>query len=140
MATFDLEQVSLTINGIPVTGLSPDDGISLPESPLWNTASGTHGAWIRTKAFGEVPQIQITLMRSSLGNDMLSEHLKLDKNTGRNTFAFQLFDGNSGTSVFSARAFVVSTPEMTAVADPTGITWTIALPNVKTELKGISPL
>lgn len=137
MATYDLEQTSITINGVPVVGLDPDAGIVYSEDELWVTSAGTHRSWTRSRSYGDVPTVEIGLMGESNGNALFSEHLKLDKVSGRGTFNYVHYDGNSGTVIQSSQAFVMSEPELSYTSEAGGQTWTIALPNVKKDIKGL---
>lgn len=140
MATYDLEQTSITINGVPVVGLDPDTGITYQANELWSTSAGTHGAWTRSRAYGEISTVELGLMDESNGNALLSEYLKVDSVTGRGTFNFVHYDGNSGTVIQSSEAFILSEPELAYTSEAGGRTWTIALPNVKKDIKAIPRL
>lgn len=140
MATYDLEQTSITINGVPVVGLDPEAGISYPANELWVTNTGTHRSWTRSRSYGEMATVELSLMDESNGNALLSEYLKMDSVTGRGTFNFVHYDGNSGTVIQSSEAFILSEPELSYTSDAGGRTWTIALPNVKKDIKALPTL
>ena len=140
MATYDLEQTSITLNGVPIVGLDTDVGITYQGSEMWTTSAGTHGSWTRSRAYGEVPTVELGLMDESNGNALLSEYLKVDGVTGRGTFNYVHYDGNSGTVIQSSEAFILSEPELAYTAEAGGRTWTIALPNVKKDIKALPRL
>lgn len=137
MATYDIEQVSMTVNGVPITGIDPSSGLELDAEEIWQTITGTHGSWTRSRVYGDVPTIDVALMQESNGNAVFSEYKNLDKATGRGTFSFQIYNGNSGTVVRSSAAFVASSPAATFAGEAGSITWTIAIPNAVRDIRPI---
>lgn len=136
--TFDARFLSVTINGVPVsTGFAEGDVLTIPSAELYTTRVGIGGTHVRSRNADDGEPWTLKVMQSSKANDVLMAQLQIDNTTGRGTFAFQFFDGNSGSSGFSATAYIKSRPEFAFGTESGDVDWEIVLPDSVVDIKGM---
>lgn len=106
MATksYDLTNVSMFFGVIEMGGYGADAAISIEhDEDDWALAVGTDGEGTRSKMSNGSATITVTLMQSSVVNDLLSAERTLDKNTPGGTGGKPIIvKDNNGTSLFTA--------------------------------------
>lgn len=136
LANYDPDEISVSIAGVPVDpkagsgGYGPDTFLSIEfTSPRFSTQVGVDGKATRSKMLDRSAKATLTLMQSSLSNDLLSALAILDANTpnGAGVGAFLVRDRN-GTSIYeAAECWIESVPNPQFGKEATTREWVIAI-------------
>ena len=113
--TYNLAQSIFTIAGIPLKGFGADDALVFtPAEDVWTEEVGADGEVTRSATNNRSGTCAVTLMSTSLSNDLLNGFLQLAKTIGIGDI-FPLFvkDLNSGDTIIAAQCWIKTEPPMT---------------------------
>ena len=136
--TYNLAQVSISINGVPIEGFGESDAISFePNSDLYESAVGADGEVTRSATNDRSGTITITLMSTSLSNLKFSGFMALSKALGAaDKFIISVNDTNSGDFFLATNAYIQKEPNSTYARNASEREWTLYAANVTTAFTG----
>ena len=110
--TYDPANVSMMYGVIPITGFAQDAAITVEhDEDDWTLVVGVDGEGTRSKTSNKSATITVSLMQSSITNDLLSADRLLDVNTPGGTGGKPLIIKDlSGTTVFAAETTWIQKP------------------------------
>lgn len=119
--TYRPKEVILTVCGFVVEGWS---SLTIARnSPSFRQIRGIRGKNSRVRMRDKSATIRVSLTQTSLANDVFSELLSLDEDTGAERLEVVIKD-SAGTSLFSSTtAYIENFPETTYSASQTERTW-----------------
>jgi hypothetical protein len=125
---YDPKNVTLTLNGLPVSGFNDGTFITLTQNQnLYETTTGADDEVVRTKNNDRSATLTINLLRTSSANDTLSSFYQADSIANNGVFTLILKDNNGRTTFFSGAAWVMKLPDMTFSTENEPNVWEIAL-------------
>jgi structural protein KPP10_ORF10 len=104
LALYDADQVTVSINGIPISGYADGEFLSIePEADNFSDVVGSDGEVARSKTNDRRATVTLTLLQTSASNALLSALANLDKAApgGLGVGALLVRD-RQGTAIFSA--------------------------------------
>lgn len=106
LRTYDPSNVSMFFGVIEMQGFAQDAAITVEhDEDDWSLVVGVDGEGTRSKTSNGSGTITVSLMQSSVTNDLLSAARTLDRNTPGGAGGQPLLvKDNSGTTVFSAES------------------------------------
>ena len=124
--TYDPDRVTCTINGVRVVGFNAGDSIKITrDGEDWTKQPGLAGAVSRSRKHSEGGQIVFTLQQTSPFNQILTNHLALDRLTGTNLLEVQIRDTGGFDLAYSEDAWIMQDPEMTYGEESGSREWTL---------------
>lgn len=123
---YNLDQVTFTIAGVPVTEYAEGDAITIEYTDDdWMTTKGHHGSVIRGKKPNTVADVTVTTMQGSPVNELLQNLADADLQSGLAAGPMFVKDLN-GTSLASAsRAWVKKRPGLKFATEPGSVEWAL---------------
>lgn len=114
IATYDPKQVLVTFNGQPLSGYADGTMVSIETAEdLYALTVGADGKATRVRSQNLSGSITITLMQTSLSNDLLFAAFQADQQTpAAGVSEFQLKDANGRDLVHAANAWVKKLPTL----------------------------
>jgi len=140
--TYNLAQVQIAINGVPIEGFGESDAITFePNSDLYESAVGADGEVTRSATNDRSGTITITLMSTSVSNATMTFYLTASKASGGGLLGndkFQIYvkDLNSGDFFLANNAYIQKEPNSTYGRNAAEREWTIYAANVTTGFTG----
>jgi len=130
MEIYDLDQVTLSFAGIPLTGGFGEGGsikITKDEN-LFDKKIGRSGNVVRYKNNNRMAEIEITLVQTSAINSRLNAIAQIDMRApnGAGVGPFMCQDRTNGDTYFAESAWIQSPPEVEFGQEVTDRVWTIA--------------
>ena len=123
---YDSNQVQVSFSGIPVQGYADGDFLTIAmETPAFTSVVGTDGEVSRSKSNDLRATITITLMSTSITNDLFSAIYTADlaADGGAGVGGLQVVDVN-GTSLFTAgNAWITKIPDVTYGREASERSW-----------------
>jgi hypothetical protein len=133
-AYYNLDQVSLSIAGVPITGGYGEGGsVSIKRNTeIFENVVGRTGEVVRSRTNDKSGTCEVTLLQTSADNAALAALARLDEGTqnGAGVGAFQCRDRENGDIYSSARAWVQKLPDIAFDRKQTDVTWVIFLEEV----------
>lgn len=138
--TYDPKSVSLIIGGHIVSGY--DDGTFVEvarNNDTFALVSGADGETTRAKSNDKSGTISITLLQTSLSNDVLSGFAQADELSNGGTFTVLLKDNNGNTLCSSAIAWVQKVADSAFGKEQNSRTWIIETGELQMFIGGTNP-
>jgi len=108
--TYDPGSVSIVFAGIPFEGFADGTFVTVGrDNPSFNSIVGSDGEGARAKSNDQSGTATVTLMQSSVTNDLLSEVVRQDELTGDGVHPLLIKD-NSGASIYQAETAWLEKP------------------------------
>lgn len=128
--TYNLAQCVFNINGVPLEGFGDGDAVTVaPNDDLWSDQVGADGEVTRSRTNDLSGTMTVTLMSTSLSNDVLNQFLQLIlAGAPGDKFSVFIKDLNSGDQVVAAQAYLMRDPDMAFGKEASTREWTIKLP------------
>jgi len=124
--TYDIKDVAVAINGIPLDGWADGDAVTIVhQSPTWASRAGSGGEVARAKNNDRRATITFNLLATSMVNTILDAYRIADEATGRGCFSLAIVDARSGSSLVSPQAWITKRPDRTYGAEVPVISWEI---------------
>lgn len=137
LRTFDIEQVKLTLAGVPIVGLAADGIVIEQENDDWTFIEDTVGNVLRSRVPNKTATATINVLPFSDASKQLNEFRNMDKETARFPMAFSLRDFSSGTSVTAQRAFFMNAAPLNLTSEAGVETWTLTLVDPRTKINAL---
>lgn len=137
--TFDPKNVSLTINGIPISGFADGTFISIvQDEDLFNATTGADGEVARIKNNNRMATLTINLLSTSGSNDVLSGLYNADVVANEGVFPLVVKDNNGATTHFSSAAWISKLPDVNYSTEEESKSWELKLASVDGFVGGVS--
>jgi len=101
---------------------------------------GADGRGCRIRNANEAGKFEITLLKSSPSNDLLSAQAILDRQTGQGVVPIQVKDGNGAAVASAQNAWIVKMADLERGKELGEVTWTIQTDKLEMVQGGILPL
>ena len=123
---YDLDQVTVTIAGIPITEWATGDALEITYREAdWVTTQGHHGSVIRGKNPNSVADVKFVLMQGSPVNGLLSDLSLADKASGLKAGAFFVKDLNGTTQASATKSWVEKMADGKLGTEPGSNEWPV---------------
>lgn len=107
MATYDPKLVVITYGGVPITGFAEDTFVEIaPAEEGFTRKVGADGEVVRSHSANTCCDVTVTLMQSSLSNQVLSAAAVADRLSGVGLAPLSITEITSGTTFFFPQAWV----------------------------------
>jgi hypothetical protein len=114
MATYDPKLVFVIYGGMPIMGFAEDSFVEVaPAEEGFTRKVGADGEVVRSHSNNTCCDVTVTLLQSSLSNQVLSAAATLDRSTGLGMLPLSIVDINSGTELMAAQAWVETPSSLT---------------------------
>lgn len=124
MPAYDASKVAMNYSGVQISGFGPDTFVSIEyNSDTWTLVVGADGEGVRAKSSDLSAKITITLMESSLGNEVFMAALAAGMAGAPSAFPLIIVDGATLTSHASEGAWVVKPPNKVYSKEGERIEW-----------------
>jgi hypothetical protein len=124
--TYDPDRVIVTVNGQRVTGFASGDSIKVTrDAEYWTKQVGLAGAVSRSRKHSIGGQFVFTLQQTSPFNQVLTDLLAQDNETGTGLLNVQVRDTGGFDLAFSEDGWIMQDPEMTFGEESSNREWTI---------------
>lgn len=136
MLTYDPRRNIITFGAKQLTGMAEDDMITI--KPLGDGAQqfvGADGEVARSLDPNMTYEVTVSLSTASKSNDYLSAIYNMDRQTGNGILPLMVKD-LSGTTKFSANAYIVNMPETTRGRKVASQNWVFNTDQVKDPIIG----
>lgn len=125
--TYDPAQILVVFNGVPVlNGFAPDTFLHVERNEdTWTLSVGAAGEAVRAKSNNRSGKVTLTVMQSSLVNDLLSALVVIDENSpGGDGIGPLLIKDLQGLTLVSAETcWIVRPPNFDYAKDATTREW-----------------
>lgn len=102
VTTYDPGQVEIIFGPVRLSGFAEDSLVSIEKNnPRFTLKVGVDGHGTRSRSHDESAKVKVSLMQSSMSNDLLSGIAQLDRRSGQGVFPLLIKD-LSGRSLFTA--------------------------------------
>lgn len=138
---FDPAQCIFTLGGIEIKGYAPGSKIQATFPELFNMVVGLDGEVARGKTNNKTSQWKVSLLQTSVSNDVLQALYDADDQAPGGTI-FPLFykNLNGTTLIMAATAWIVGLPEHSVAAEVGTNEWTVQCGETITVLGGQAAL
>jgi len=134
LKTYNLKEVILTVNGIPVSGFGDGDAVTVEFSEeAWTMVVGADGEVTRSRTNNESGSFQVTLMQTSEANGIFQQWMQQDKLFGRALVGVTLTDTTRGEVIAATQCWIEQTPSREFNRDAGSRVWTIMAPRLVDE-------
>jgi hypothetical protein len=142
VAEWDPQKFTITVGSIMVTQFANGTFIkaSFDEDLYSYEPSASGGVGCRIRNANEAGKFEITLLKSSPSNDLLSALSSLDRASGTGVVPVQIKDGNGAAVASAELAWVVKPADLERGKELGDVTWTLQTPQLTLIQGGISPL
>lgn len=126
MAEWDPQKFTIVVGSIPVVQFSASTFIKASfNEDLYSLEIGADGSGCRIRNANESGRFEITLLKSSPSNDLLSALAILDRQTGRGIVPVQVKDGNGLAVAVAEHAWVVKPADLERAKELGDISWVL---------------
>lgn len=123
---YDPKKVKILLGGHLVGGFSDGTFLSIStNNPLWTLAAGASGEFARSKSNDKSATIEITLMQTSISNNVLSSFALSDTTSNTGKFLLTIVDENGFSAYTAAEAWVQQMPSVSYGKEISDVSWTI---------------
>lgn len=137
--TYNLKEVIITVNGIPMSGFGDNDALTVEyQEDAWTTKTGADGEVVRSRTNNEVALFRLTLMQTSEANQVLQAAILLDKAIGRTLFGVGMVDLNRSEVLSGTDCYIQQSPQRQYNKEAGEREWVIVIPRlVEGPLSGV---
>lgn len=140
IATYDPAKHAVSVAGFLIGGFGPDTFIVAERAEdTFSTQVGASGEVARTRNRNASGTITITLLASSLSNNVLSNLAQADELSGSGVGPFQALDINGMTVARAPNCWVQKLPNMERAKDLGVVEWVLGCDNLQMFLGGLTP-
>ena len=129
MATYNLDQVSCSLAGVPILGGWGEGGsISIKRNQeIFENTVGRGGHVVRSRTSDKTGTAELTVLQTDPVNSQFAALARLDENTphGAGIGVFQCRDRENGDEYVSAKAWIQAWPDTDLDRKATDRTWMI---------------
>ena len=125
LRTWNLNDVVILINGIPIDGWDESDAITIaPAEDLSSKTVGADGEVTRNIYNDRSGEITFTIMQTSRGNDVLNAYLQLSKTVGiGDVFSIYVDNIRSGEKIVAPKCWIKREPDFKAAKSASPNSW-----------------
>jgi hypothetical protein len=130
LKTYDIKNVQVFVNGVPLFGFAPDSKVSITQdNESYSHQMDCDGLLsVRSKNNDGVATVTVKLMHGSEANGILQSYRTLDKLTNLGTFSLNIVEINGGTVVNSIQAYIIKDPDINFDKEVPTKEWQIRVP------------
>jgi len=132
---YDLDAVSLSIAGYPITGGFGEGGaISIKyDTERFEVVEGVGGDVVRSKTNSRLATVEVTLLQTAAGNATLEALARLDDNgvNGAGVGAFRCEERNGGDLYAGSKCWVQKRPDVELSRKATDRTWVLKVADLE---------
>jgi hypothetical protein len=126
--TYDPKQGVLTVGGFPISGFADGTYImATRQQDGFVSSAGADGEIARAKSNDKRTDLTITLMQTSLSNDVLSGIAQYDERTGKGVVPVAYKDLSGTTTIFSGSGWVRKLPDVERSKEISNVEWVMEL-------------
>lgn len=141
MAEWDPQKFIITVGSITVAQFASGTFIkAMYDNDLYSLEMGADGSGCRIRNADESGKFEITLLKSSPSNDLLSALAVLDRATAQGVVPVQVKDGNGAAVASAEKAWVVKPADLERGKELGDVTWTLQTDKLKLIQGGIAAL
>lgn len=123
---FDPAMCIFTLGGIEIKGYAPGSKLTASFPEVFTKVVGLDGEVARGKTNNETSQWKLSLLQTSVSNDVLQTFLDADKNAVGGTIVPLFYKNLNGTTIITAAsAWIVGPPEYSLAGEVGVNEWTI---------------
>lgn len=128
--TYAAKDVVLTIAGVVVDGGSDSDFVSIEMTEdMYTITVGLNGQAVRSRSNNRSSRWTVTVMQTSIANQVLQAAYLADEASGRGVFPISLYDPSCGETIFGAEAWIVRAPTKSFGKEAGSREWLIDVAN-----------
>jgi hypothetical protein len=141
MAEWDPQNFTITVGANDIVGFAAGTFIKASyNEDLYMLEVGADGSSCRIRNANESGRFEITLLKSSMSNDLLSAQAILDRATGQGVVPVQVKDGN-GLAVAAARnVWIIKVADLERGKELGDVTWILETDKLSIVQGGIQSL
>lgn len=134
--TYDVSQ-AIVIFGGPMSGFAEDTAVSVEmNEDLFTLQMGVDGKGTRSRTSNNSARITVSLMQTSVANDILSGIAAVDRASGLGIIPLTVKDG-SGRTLFAAEsAWITRIPTVTLGREAGAVEWVLETDNIVSYVGG----
>ena len=137
MKTYSPKQVSVSFNGTILSGFAKGTFIEADQNEdTFTPDMGSDGEAARVASADESGTVKLTLMQVSASNDVLSDALRLDRQTNTNTGVLFIKDASGRTLLNLAEAWIRKPASVTLADGSSGREWTFDTGKIDMDIGG----
>jgi len=128
LRTYDPKLVALSFKGAIVTGYTDGDFIAVTNDDGFESRTGADGSEDRVNKNITGVNVDVTLMGSSITNDVFNVFYEIDKATNLGYGAFSIKDLNGTMLLTSGEAYITKKADKSLGNGVGSVTWTFRCP------------
>ena len=139
LATYSPQEVDVIIGSYKIEGFSDSSMVSIaPTTPAFSMKVGIDGEHARTRAYDLSATMTLTLLGTSLSNQVLTDLHKADRNApnGSGVFDVRVVDKAGNDVCEASKAYVMNWPEIEFGSEVTDREWEIMLVDYRPNFGG----
>jgi len=110
--TYDPKGVVVTVGGIPISGYADGTFINISrQNDAYSSVAGADGEVSRAKSNDKRGELVLTLLQTSLSNDVLSGIAQLDERSNSGVVPIMVKDMSGLTTFFSGSGWIRKVPD-----------------------------
>lgn len=134
---YDPKDIIVTLAGAPMEGFAEGTFVNAERTnDSFQTVVGADGEGARAKSNDQSGTVTVTLMQTSLSNDILSAQLTLDELQGDGVFPLLIKDLNGLTIIAAESAYIQKPPAAGYGRELEDRVWVIATPKLEMFIGG----
>lgn len=126
--TYGGKFISITFGAIIMTGFVDGDFLAITGEDVFVAREGADGSEDRVNTSKTGRDVDVTLMKTSITNDVLSTAFEIDINTNQGKQPFLAKDLNGTMSMFSEQAYIKKKVDVTLGDGAPAVTWNFRCP------------
>lgn len=135
--TYDPRRVIITIGGVPMMGFADGTFIAIErDQDAFSKVTGADGETARSKSNNRAGSIALTLMQTSISNDVLESFAARDELAGAGIVPILVKDLNGGSVFFSATGWVRKRPGAEYSKEIGNRQWVFDCADMRDEVRG----
>ncbi len=124
MAEWDPQKFTIVIGANAMTQFAAGTFIKASfNEDLYSLEIGADGSGCRIRNANESGRFEITLLKSSMSNDLLSAQAALDRQTGQGVVPVQVKDGNGAAVASGRNVWIVKIADLERGKELGDVTW-----------------
>jgi len=136
--SYDPKEVVVTIGGVPMQGFADGTFVTINRiSDAFTSVAGADGEIARAKSNDKRGELTLTLMQTSLSNDVLSGIAVIDENTNGGVVPVIVKDLSGTTTYFSGTGWIRKVPDSEFGKEISNREWVLELADMDVFVGGV---